>query len=529
MNLLDRFLGRRPVRTNSHHPVISGSLTNGDPSIAPGVSLGTSYYEALRISPDRAPLPTSGSTFTQCADRIRLSEIARAIFDNNGWVGYAIEQTAIYCSPVWPQANSPSNDWNLAAEAYFRSWAEQADYYGRDAFDYAAQQAYISQAIDIDGDIGCVAVEEPTGIKLRLIPGPLIVSPADKISDEHFIDGVRLDSAARVIGYDVLQVSPNDPIRLWVLANRKTEFQPINRMTLLRDVRVTETYRGVSPLRRGANHVRDGNEILRFAKLAWKDYTSLRGVVEGGYLDEDHGFDLTDTDNPNPNPLPSTAAATGLGRMDMLGGDWPVLPPGKTLKRFEGQPPSGDVEPFLDSLASLFSAGLLIPPAFFLDSKLTGPNVRGVNGKAQRRFNQRRLLLARFVRWTWIRVMGNAIATKQLPSQAGWDLITFQFPPDISIDAGDDAANDREDIASGSKSRQEVTGKRGRDWQRVADQIFAEDEYIITKCKEQSTSTGIPLEILLQRHGIMTRPQPSQPAQTSGAARSTQPTPPSKP
>ncbi len=30
-----------------------------------------------------------------------------------------------------------------------------------------------------------------------------------------------------------------------------------------------------------------------------------------------------------------------------------------------------------------------LPPAFFLDEKLTGPNQRAVNGKAQRKFDRR--------------------------------------------------------------------------------------------------------------------------------------------
>ena len=173
----------------------------------------------------------------------------------------------------------------------------------------------------------------------------------------------------------------------------------------------------------------------------------------------------------------------------------------------------------MDSLNSLFCAGLLIPPAFFLDSKLTGPNVRGVNGKAQRRFNARRWLLAKWVKWIWPRVIGHAIAGGRLPSQIGWEIITCQFPPDISIDAGDDAQADRDDVASGAKSRQEVTGKRGRDWQRNTDQVFAEDSYIIERCKTQSKETGVPLEVLLQRHGIMskpTAPPPGGPDQPGG-------------
>lgn len=511
MSLLDYFRGRKAERRNGdHHRSQAPAVTSGSqPGINQILGAGTAtYFDALRATADRTKLVRfSGSNLLASgSERMQLSAIGRALYDNGGWVGYAIEQTAIYCTPVWIQPNTLSNDWNNAAEAYFRDWSRRCDFFRRDNLDFGGLQSLACQAIDVDGDMGCAAVEVDGEVVLKMVDGFNIGTPEGPRKD--VIDGIKVDSQLRALGYYVARPNPDLASILWpYYGGPGYDFYDINQMTLLKDTRLTEPYRGLSPLRRGANHVRDGNDILGYAKLAWKDYASIRGVVEGGYLDEEHGFDLTgDETNPPPD---ATAGEKTLGRWDMLGGDVPVLPPGKVFKRVSENPPSSEVAPFLDSLASLFSAGLLIPPAFFLDSKLTGPNVRGVNGKAQRRFTQRRQRMAALARWVWVRVIGHAITTGRLPAQDGWDRkFSYQFPPDVSIDAGDDSQADREDVAVGSKSRQEVVGKRGQDWQRVTDQVMAEDDYIIERCKEQSKRTGVPLEVLLQRHGLMAKPPP---------------------
>jgi len=90
-----------------------------------------------------------------------------------------------------------------------------------------------------------------------------------------------------------------------------------------------------------------------------------------------------------------------------LGGDIPVV--SGTLNQLKKERPHQNVVNFLDYLAGSFPSGLGLPPDFFLDEKPIGPNVRAVMGKAQHKFDQRKMLIARFVEWVWIRVIGSAI------------------------------------------------------------------------------------------------------------------------
>jgi len=100
-------------------------------------------------------------------------------------------------------------------------------------------------------------------------------------------------------------------------------------------------------------------------------------------------------------------------------------------------------------LAGCFVAGLGLPPAFFLDEKLTGPNQRAVNGKAQRKFDRRKQVAARLGRSAWVRVIGDAIAAGTLPGTDGWARCDFIGPSKITIDAGREMAKEREDVARG--------------------------------------------------------------------------------
>lgn len=193
---------------------------------------------------------------------------------------------------------------------------------------------------------------------------------------------------------------------------------------------------------------------------------------------------------------------------NLLGGDIPTIT--GTLKQLQSNRPGTNKVDFMESLAGYFVAGLGIPPAFFLDVKLTGPNQRAVIGKAQRKFNRRKAVLARFARWVWVRHTAWRIANGELKAVDGWQRTTFQFPPIATIDLGDQLAAEHEALSKGFITRQTFHGDRARDWQNNEDQVFAEDEYVILKAKAQAERHGLPVELILARHAFE-RPKQSTP------------------
>lgn len=473
---------------------------------------GGGYYEALRTSSDRTPMvPASVYAGIRAVswggERVRISALSRALYDNGGFVGLAVNQIAFYSVPIIPQADSAKPDWNNKAELWFSDWARRADFYGRACIDFWSMQTLICQALDLDGDIGTLATFESGFPQIQLVEGWKIgaIAPPD---DPGLIDGVRMDRKGRVVGYEI--DSDGKPIPV-----------PAANMMLVRDPCITSPLRGMSPLRRGMNDMRDLRDILGFEKLGVKHNSSLLGVIEGGFLDEEHGFNLGDSDE-KPVEVgessvgdPHTEGEKSLSRADMLGGDIPAVPDGKKFKRVESNRPNAGFTDFLDSLASQFVAGLDIPPAFFLDTKRTGPNQRAVNGKAQRKFDQRQDVMVQFVEWVWVRVIGWAIQMGELDAPDGWWRIKAQRPARITIDAGRESREEREDVGRALMTRQEHYGNRSKDWLRETTQSFTEDETIIAEAKKLAAKTGVPLELILSRYGF--GPPPAQQSQQAAS------------
>jgi capsid protein len=459
------------------------------------------YFEALRPSSDRTPMVAAALQLQMRGgamgmDRVQLAALSRALYDNGGFVGYAVNQIALCSTPVIPQAASDNDGWNQRAEAWFAEWSRKCDFVGRAEYDLWAIQTVISHAIDLDGDIG-VALTGAGGFpQIQLIEGWRIGSGV-RNDDGRSKDGVILDPLGRVRGYAIEE------------DGRDTELAA-GEMILLRDPSIVSPLRGLSPLRRGMNDIRDARDIMAFEKLAVKQNSAFVGVLEGKFMEDGHGFDLSGGAPPSPlapasedEPPPEpTEGEKSLSRADLLGGDIPVLEDGQTFKRVESNRPNANFGEFLNSLVALFSAGLDIPPAYFLDQKLTGPNQRAVIAKAQRKFDHRQTVMCRLMEWLWARVIGWAIDTGQLPAVDGWWRLTFQRPARMTIDAGREAQQEREDQGRGLMTRQDHFGGRGKDWQRETDQCFAEDSYVIERAKKLSERTGVPLVTILARYGF---------------------------
>lgn len=438
-------------------------------------------------------------------ERVQISALARALYDNGGFPAYAVNQIAIYSAPNLPQASTEDEAWNDRAEAIWADWSRRADFLGRPEFTLDAIQTIASQAIDLDGDVGLALTTASGFPQVQLIEGWRIGSGfGSDEAERKAIDGVRVDDSGRVVSY---LVSGNDSKPVEVSANE---------MILVRDPSVTSPYRGLSPLRRGMNDIRDMRDILGFEKLAVKTNSGLIGVLEGQALDEDEaaafnlgtGQPLASIPRPEPQtseseiPDDESAGEQALTRADLLGGDIPIIPDGKKLTRIESNRPNAQFGDFLDSLVAQFVSGLDVPPAFFLDVKLTGPNQRAVLAKAQRKFSQRQDAICRAVEWLWVRVIGWAIETKQLPAVDGWWRVNFQRPARITIDAGREAQQDREDQSRSLLTRQDHFGGRGKDWQRETNQALKEDRFIIGKVKELAADTGLPVQLILARYGF---------------------------
>lgn len=459
---------------------------------AAGASTTVDQFEALRSSPDRSSITTSSLATLRMGSQIlsghtalatkreSLAALARYIGDNVGIAGYALELIANYSVPVWPQACTANPDWNSAAEDYFEEWCERADYLRR--FDFATLQRLICFAIDTDGDVGA-SIDNGHGFpQIRCWP-TWRIGQIPGVPVPRMVEGVSIGDDDSVLGYQV------------VTAPNKYAMVSADQFHLIYEPTRFERYRGLSSLRAGMNDIRDFGDIKGFLKLGTKVESALLAVIKGGQPEDG---DWNDPDNPSGSL--GNATPGGLSTAQLFGGEIPIID-GELQQLTSNSPGTNKLE-FLTLLAGYFVAGLGLPPAFFNDEKLSGPNTRAVIGKAQRKFENRKHTMGRFVKWTWVRIIGNAIANGELPPMDGWQKCKTQAPPLLSIDLGDQAAAEAAAFKEGRTSRQSYHGNQGRDWQDVEDQVTRELDYILPQVKAQSEKHGIPLEVLLQARGL---------------------------
>lgn len=490
----------RRIASRSTGPTISAGFGNQ------GGTITTDSFEALRSSPDRTAISSTSlsnlrtgvaSWWASSASTTRresLASLARYIEDNYGLVQYALSLICNYSVPVNPKANSADPVWNQAADQYFEDWSSRCDFTGR--FDRNTLQRLTCHAIDTDGDVGVTMDASRGWPQLRFWPTWRIGQKAG-MTDRKMVEGVIIDDQDVVTGYQVA-VAPGD-----------FRVLDANQMLLLYEPNRFERYRGLSAMRSGMNDIRDVSDIKGFLKLGTKIESAIVAAIEGS-----KGVDENDWKDPdNASASVGSANPAGLTTGQLFGGEIPVID--GTLKQLQSNTPGTNKLEFLDTLAGFFVAGLGLPPAFFLDEKLTGPNQRGVIAKAQRKFETRKCTMSRLARWEWVRVIGDAIATGALPPVDNWQRCKIQSPPLLSIDIGDTAAAEASAVKEGRMSRQHFHGNAGRDWQDEEEQIFREDELVISKAKEQAERHGIPVETILSRHSFA---QPKVAPQPAGGA-----------
>lgn len=503
--LLSRIFGRneapapearpRPGLNTNKHPE-SGAFLGGLGHAANG------YYEALRPSDDRTRMLVNRFLGPSESARQHLSLLARAVYDNDGRASYAVDTISLYSAPVTVKAASPDEAWNDEADAWWSDWCKRCDFKGRPEVGFASLQKEACAALDLDGDRGSVFTDEAGFPQIQLIDGHRISTP-DKHPEADSVDsGVGLSKSGRVVGYYVER------------DDGKHDFFAAGTFFLLRDVSAVNPLRGLSPMRRGLNDLRDVRDIVAFEKNVAKLLGTMPGVIKGGVSDEadqfDTGKDEDGNDDPNA-PAPAEEMPKGIKRMDLTGSDIPVMEEGQEFQQVESNRPNAQFGDFMDFLVGAFVAGLGLPPAFHLDAKNTGPGWRAVIGKAQRKFDERQAIMGAWAEWAWVRAIGWAIANKQLRSIPNWMRVSIQRPARITIDLGDEAAADREAVKAGYMTRAEYAAKRQRDYQDDMKQSVKEDGELIELLRELSKKTGVPPEVLLARHGFEPPTKPKEP------------------
>ena len=427
------------------------------------------YWDGIQRSRERKNIPytfksaRSNSTWT----RKEMASISRYLYDNDGIVHGAINDMARYSLPLSPQAITEDPYWNLEAEAYFKEWSHTADVGGRYGFDEL--QKICSIAIDRDGDVGVLFVRY-NGLKLQIVESHRV---GDYLEDDSgFVDGVKTNKFGMPLEYLVADESIYGE---FFPQSVKAKRVPANAMSWLLDPERAEQQRGLPAIKHAINHIRDIKEILDFEKVGVKNLSTIAAVLESetGEADPDawNTHDIVDD-------------ATRLTVNEIQSGSIPVLKKGEKLSPFSYNRPSPTFQGFLEFLIREFSVGMGLPYEFLWHpAGITGPAQRFIMGKAQRRFNERQRTFSPFIRKVWTMVISDALQKKKLAPVKDWYKCRIQAPSQLTIDAGREAMQEREDVAAGLMTMREHFGKRGMDWQSECQQRGKELKYVLEKSK----------------------------------------------
>jgi len=391
------------------------------------------------------------------ATRTELLKLARHMYRNVGLIKGAVDSIATYSigPGLRPQYRGNDQEFGRLCEEYWRDMvAPSPEVTGR--MTWTDMLLTLSRSIDVDGDVFVVMTEKG---KLQIVEGHRVCEG----DDYGTADGVFLGKLGEPTAY---------LIQTGELYRKLGAETVIHLMELERPDQI----RGGSSLARALNHVRDLKMLGEFEKDALKLQGSIAAVIttnEGDELAGQGGFFGTvqaqDTGESTIAREEITSSAT-----------IPRLAPGEKIEMVGPNRPHAGFEPFAKFLIRDVAMGLGLPVEFVYDpASVGGAGMRFIVAKAQRRFEQRqRLLIDRFCNRAWRYFIGGAIANGDLPAVEDYAKVTWQTPKSLTVDAGREAQQAREDYKAGLTTLSDYFGELGMDWMEVADQRKTEQAYL---------------------------------------------------
>lgn len=453
-----------------------------------GASLGSSLYEGANASRNRTTIPYVASDTKRELTRFTRRQLmakARYFYANDGFARGAIRETARYAvgHGLRPQAQTPNKEWNAQAEAFWEQWCKIADATGKNHFNRI--QRLISVAIDRDGDIGVLLVKTPSGFpQVQLIESHRIGTLGD--NGQQWVDGVKVDEMNRPIAYRI--ITGNDDLTAkWVDVSARD-------FVLVFEPERADQVRGVTALYHAINTIHDKKDILDAERVAVKQASKIAAVLktdDGTTEAEDWRDDETEN---------AATEGTKLTLAQMQSGMLPVIGKDEDIQFHTSDRPSPAFTGFLDFLIRDVATGLGLPYEFVWNpEKLGGTSQRFVLEKAQRRFRERQdLLKTMLLDRLWFWVVSVAMQRGDLPQQEGAWRVSWQTPSELTVDAGRDGQQDREDLKMGLTTEARIYGKQGLDWEDERDQREHEIDDLLTRATRVSQKHGVSLEFAMQ-------------------------------
>ena len=361
------------------------------------------------------------------------------------------------------QSHASTPEMQERYEAYFAERSKRIDITNR--FSFYQAQAILLRGMIRDGDSFAAKVRNAQGeAKLQLMEAHMVGDPLD---EGVVIPGIHDGIVYGPFGeFNAVAVHKSDGGTRQILA------QSIMHIV---DHEYASGCRGVPLLQHSINSIQDEMEILALEKQAVKDNGDVVRTIQkqGGVLDQDTANELGALNTPSYTSIANT-----------MGGKLLVLDQGESLSSHTSTRPNSTFTGFIAALERDITMGVL-PFEFVSDpSKLGGASIRLVTAKASRVFGKyQNTIIETFCLPTWGYIIGEGIANGDLPDDPDWARVSWTTPKSVTVDAGRDAANDRNDVEMGLLSMSELYAQRGLDFRTEMDKRANDMNFIIEKAK----------------------------------------------
>lgn len=423
-------------------------------------------------------------------DRNTMVKKCRYAERNYGLYNQILNDTVMYVVGGGMRMQSHCEDAEVGREhmEYFYEVSRKLDVTGR--FSFEDCQKLITRSWMRDGDTFAAKVRNGRDeARIQLIEAHRVGDPADRDVPERVWDGVEFGDFGEVVAY-------------WVYRSNGSSRQVLaNAMMHIVDFTSSSASRGTPILQHATNSLQDMDEILEAEKRAVKDQSEVTRVLNkaGGFIDDNMAAELGGGDR------------CFSGVVEQAGGKLIVLEPNEKLEHQESKRPSQTFNGFIAELQRDVTFGSL-PWDFVVDpSKLAGAGVRLVGNKADRFISHvQQMVINQFCIPTYQYIISDGINKGLIRDDRSWYKCSVITPPSLTVDAGRESANDREDIKMGLMSRSEYYKTHGSEFYKQIDSIAQELAYIRNKEQE----LGLPYGSISQTYPNPVTPEQSQPAGT---------------
>jgi capsid protein len=341
--------------------------------------------------------------------------------------------------------------------------------------------------MDRDGECFIIKTRGPGGEpRLQIIESHRVGNSSNNEVPPGMVDGILFGPYGQPISYNVIR------------SDGSSRLVPANAVIHLYEPELASGARAYSPLQHSINNLVDMLEILSLEKLAVKTSSDITRTISR----ENPNFDGTQSDFEAFGMKPQDY---GDGMTDpseastFLGGKVLALAPGEKLESFESNRPNKTFDGFIEHLERDSLAGML-PYEFVANpTKAGGAVMRFVVAKADRKFSHRQaVMVQRFLTPVWGYIIGSAIKDGFLRTTEAWTNVSWTTPRKVTVDAGRDAQQNRQDIESGLKTLTQNYLEEGEDPKEQMRSNAAEKRYLLDLAKE----FDVPLSMLYKPQNV---------------------------